>query len=185
MAAFRNALLVRLLLPAPALALVFIALLIPAAAIALCATPLDPWSQLQASDTVFYGIARTIHRIPANRPWDNFAIVVDFTVLARWKGAARDSVVVETDGRSSMGGYPHFKEGVTFLVYATGVGDTVFTGYCDRTCADSAAYADMANLGKPVFDRREGMGWRELRFMTETQANGLKTIKGPASIDSI
>jgi len=128
---------------------------------------------------VFFGVARSVHYDRVRQlSFTHSALVAEFAVFVQWKGASRESLTVLTEAASGMGGFP-FKKCVPYLVYGLGKGDTIVTSACDRTRADSAAYADMEDLPKPAVDRTQRMGWKQYGEFWRAANGCVPVILGP------
>jgi hypothetical protein len=108
------------------------------------------------SDAVFTGVATAVRDTMLRRE-DGERFVqkaVTFETRAGWKGVRTRSVTVLTGWGGGDCGYP-FERGSTYLVYANrrrmGTTAGLVTGICTRTAALSAARADLAALGRPVY----------------------------------
>jgi len=130
----------------------------------LCIPPGPPLEEMARSEAVFLGTV-----IDADGPYPVMVGADRFResdrwfrlrVLASWKGAEAETVVVVTGAGGGDCGYD-FRLGDTYLVYAGSRthGDTLSTSHCSRTCPAVMAQEDSVALGPPRIDRLGGRAW--------------------------
>jgi hypothetical protein len=154
----------------------------PGAARCDCMTPPSPREAQAQAAAVFIGVVDSIS--PARLPLHGRAETyegrqVRFRIVAAWpsgrgprrvaKGslpprgvadaayrpAPQDSVLVVGTGLGGGDCGFAFHQGVTYLVYASGLPGALLTGICQRTRPEAEASSDVAALGQPGVDRRE------------------------------
>jgi hypothetical protein len=102
-----------------------------------CPVPIEPLkkqvqSAFSSADTVFSGEVIEIKESPT----DKYSLLVKFKVAKSWKGESKNEITITTAKENAMCGYS-FETGKTYLVYANGQNEDLFTTNCSRTATFS------------------------------------------------
>lgn len=146
-----------------------------------CMAPGPPVQEAARAEAVFVGIVRGQdgpYPIPTGdgTSYRESSVHFRLEVLAAWKGVTARRLVVVTGSGGGDCGY-RFAVGEAYIVYAyagrVARRDTVHTGICSRTAPLSRAGEDLAQLGSPSLDVREGRTWESFRVPERCPRHGL------------
>lgn len=137
-----------------------------------CATPPAPKRAVETSVAVFTGKVTKVERVTADgtrtpfdpkkdlakvdadmkagKPFPTDQIEVTFAVDRSWKGVEKGTVVVNTGVPVCCICIPEFREGESWMIYATDEGGALTTSRCSRSTDLKNATKDLKALGKPV-----------------------------------
>jgi hypothetical protein len=112
-----------------------------------CAEPWPVEKALEKRDAVFSGTILKIEE-PDQTLIQSSAAPVEVTIKVDkvWKGDLKEVVIIKTALSEASCGYP-FVENQDYLIYASGVGEELRTGLCERTTLLDQAKEDLKILG--------------------------------------
>jgi len=129
-----------------------------------CIEPPPPLEAMSRAEAVFLGVvvdADGPYPVPVGaNAYRESNRWFRLRVIASWKGAEEETLVVTTGAGGGDCGY-NFRVGDVYLVYAhsRSRADTVSTSLCSRTRPVAYARDDSVALGPPRLDRTAGRAW--------------------------